>query len=139
PSRREMLTRVANGFGLLALGSLLAEESLGSPAADALALRPPHHPARAKRVIFLFMDGGPSQLDLFDPKPRLTRDHGKPLPFEKPKLARTTTENLMASPFRFKKCGRSGTEVSELLPHTGSCIDDLCVIRSMAADNVNHS
>ncbi|MBI1914394.1 MAG: DUF1501 domain-containing protein [Planctomycetes bacterium] len=139
PSRREVLARVANGFGLLALGGLLAEESRGSPAADALALRPPHHPARAKRVIFLFMDGGPSQLDLFDPKPRLVRDHGKPLPFEKPKLARTTTENLMASPFGFKKRGRSGIEVSELLPHLGSCIDDICVVRSLHADNINHS
>ena len=116
PSRREMLARVANGFGLLALGGLLAEEAAatpvahapGPPGADALALRPPHHPARAKRVIFLFMDGGPSQLDLFDPKPRLTRDHGKPLPFEKPKLARTTTENLMASPFRFKNVNARG-------------------------------
>src|SRR5262245_22086081 len=129
-SRREVLAQVANGFGLLALGSLLAEEARGNPA-DALSVRPPHHPARAKRVIFLFMQGGPSQLDLFDPKPRLTRDHGKPLPFEKPKLARTTTENLMASPFGFKKCGQSGVEVSELLPHLGSCIDDICVIRSL--------
>src|SRR5262245_30382131 len=145
-NRREVLARVANGFGLLALGGLLAEEAAatpvahapGSPGADALALQAPHHPARAKRVIFLFMDGGPSQLDLFDPKPRLTRDHGKPLPFEKPKLARTTTENLMAPPFQFKKCGRSGIEVSELLPHLGSCIDDICVIRSLYADNINH-
>ncbi len=134
-NRRQVLARVANGFGLLALGGLLAEESRG---ADALTLQRPHHRPRAKRVIFLFMDGGPSHLDLFDPKPRLARDHGKPLPFEKPKLARTTTENLMASPFRFKKCGRSGVEVSELLPHTGSCIDDVCVVRSLCADNVNH-
>jgi hypothetical protein len=85
------------------------------------------------------MGGGPSQIDLFDPKPRLAADHGKPLPFEKPKLARTTTENLMASPFRFRKCGRSGVEVSELLPHLGACIDDVCVIRSLAADNINHA
>jgi hypothetical protein len=138
-SRRQLLAQMANGFGLLALHGLLAEESRASvPAADALAVKPPHHPARAKRVIFLFMDGGPSQLDLFDPKPRLVRDHGKPLPFEKPKLARTTTENLMASPFKFKKCGQSGIEVTELLPQIGSCIDDICVIRSLAADNINH-
>jgi hypothetical protein len=135
-----MLARVANGFGLLALSGLLAEEARGAaPAAvDALAVKPPHHPARAKRVIFLFMEGGPSQLDLFDPKPRLVRDHGKPLPFEKPKLARTTTENLMAPPFPFKKFGRSGIEVSELLPHVGGYIDDICVIRSLLADNINH-
>src|SRR5262249_29243394 len=99
----------------------------------------PHHRARARSVIFLFMNGGPSQIDLFDPKPRLTRDHGKPLPFEKPKLARTTTENLMACPFKFKRSGQSGIEVSEWLPHLASCIDDMCVIRSMAADNVNHA
>jgi hypothetical protein len=135
-----MLARVANGFGLLALSGLLAEEAQGAaPAAvDALAVKPPHHPARAKRVIFLFMEGGPSQLDLFDPKPRLVRDHGKPLPFEKPKLARTTTENLMAPPFPFKRFGQSGIEVSELLPHVGGCIDDICVIRSLLADNINH-
>src|SRR5437763_1096046 len=143
-SRRQVLARVANGFGLLALGGLLAEEARGAvpaggAAPDPLAGKPGHHPARAKRVIFLFMDGGPSQLDLFDPKPRLARDHGKPLPFAKPKLARTTTENLMASPFRFRKCGQSGIEVSELLPHLGSCIDDICVIRSLRADNINHS
>jgi hypothetical protein len=141
-SRRQMLARSASGFGLLALAGLL-EQADAAQAAEASALNPlaeraPHHPARARRIIFLFMGGGPSQLDLFDPKPRLTRDHGKPLPFEKPKLARTTTENLMASPFRFQKCGQSGIEVSELLPHLGGRIDDVCVIRSMWADNINH-
>jgi hypothetical protein len=134
-----MLARVANGFGLLALGGLLAEESRAETASlDPLAVKPPHHSARAKSVILLFMDGGPSQLDLFDPKPRLVSDNGKPLPFEKPKLARTTTENLFAPPFKFKKCGQSGIEVSELLPQLGSCIDDVCVVRSLWADNINH-
>jgi hypothetical protein len=137
-SRRRVLAQFGNGFGLLALGGLLAEARTDAPSLDPLAVRPPHHTPRAKRILFLFMGGGPSQLDLFDPKPRLTADHGKPLPFEKPKLARTTTENLMASPFRFHKCGRSGVEVSELLPHIGSCIDDVCVLRSLWADNVNH-
>src|SRR5262245_3309021 len=137
PSRRDALARLGSGFGLLALGSLLAEEARGG-ASSAPAVKPPHHPARARHVIFLFMDGGPSQLDLLDPKPRLVRDHGKPLPFEKPKLARTTTENLMAPPFRFRKSGRAGIEVSELLPHLGSCIDDICVVRSLHADNINH-
>jgi hypothetical protein len=136
-SRRQVLAQVANGFGLVALSGLLAE-ARGGAAPNPLAVKSPHHTPRAKRIIFLFMGGGPSQLDLFDPKPRLTADHGKPLPFAKPKLARTTTENLMASPFRFKKCGRSGVEVSELLPHIGSCIDDVCVIRSLCADNINH-
>jgi hypothetical protein len=136
-TRRDMLARLGNGFGLLALGGLLQAEARAD-SINPLAVKPPHHPARAKHVIFLFMDGGPSQLDLLDPKPRLVRDHGKPLPFEKPKLARTTTENLMAPPFAFKKCGQSGIEVSELLPHLGACIDDVCVIRSLYADNINH-
>jgi hypothetical protein len=137
-----MLSTVANGFGLLGLAGLVAEASEGSrerkPDGNPLALKPPHHAPKARRVIFLFMNGGPSHVDLLDPKPRLMADHGKPLPFEKPKLARTTTENLMASPYQFARCGASGVEVSELLPELGSCVDDLCVIRSMVADNINH-
>jgi hypothetical protein len=132
-SRRQMLRSVANGFGMLGLAGLFAQTQ------SVAAAPAPNYPARAKRVIFLFMGGGPSHVDLFDPKARLTTDHGKPLPFEKPKLARTTTENLMASPFRFAKHGRSGIPVSELLPHVAACVDDLCVIRSVAADNINHS
>src|SRR5437016_4099671 len=136
-SRRQMLRSVANGFGMLGLASVLAEAR--GDALDPLAAKPAPRAPKARRIIFLFMGGGPSHVDLFDPKPRLTADHGKPLPFEKPKLARTTTENLMASPFRFRKHGRSGIEVSELLPHLGACADDLCVVRSLVADNVNHS
>src|SRR5205823_887477 len=104
-----------------------------------LAGRPPHHPARAKRCIFLYMPGGPSHTDLFDPKPRVARDNGKPLPFEKPKLMRVATGNLLASPWKFEKHGRSGTEVSELLPHLAACVDDLCVVRSLVGDNINHT
>ncbi|MFI5454564.1 MAG: DUF1501 domain-containing protein [Isosphaerales bacterium] len=143
-NRRRMLSTVASGFGLLGLAGLVTEAKAreispeGGPAANPLARKPPHHVPRARRVIFLFMNGGPSHVDLLDPKPRLTTDHGKPLPFEKPKLARTTTENLMASPYRFAPHGRSGIEVSELLPNLASCVDDLCVIRSMVADNINH-
>src|SRR5258708_6839876 len=121
-SRREMLGRFANGFGLLGLASLLAENARAdtagaSPAArqaNPLALRPPHYPAKVKRVIFLFMSGGPSHVDTFDPKPRLQKDNGKPLPFEQPKLVRTRTGNLLASPFKFQKHGKSGIDVSEL-------------------------
>src|SRR5438045_307952 len=99
-SRRELLSRVGSGFGLLALADLLAAESAAPAAvvdraAHPYAVRPPHHPPRAKRVIFLYMPGGPSHVDLFDPKPRLTADNGKPLPFEKPKLERTKTGNLL--------------------------------------------
>src|SRR4051812_48282831 len=141
PSRRDLLATAGTGFGLLALADLLAaqEKEEASRAANPYAVRRPHHDARAKRVIFLYMPGGPSHVDLLDPKPRLLRDNGKPLPFEKPRLERTKTGNLLASPWRFRKHGRSGVEVSELLPQIASCIDDICVIRSMHADNINHS
>lgn len=143
-SRREMLTTVGTGFGLLALADLLAAEEARSAQViprdvNPYVVREPHFEARAKRVIFLYMPGGPSHVDLFDPKPRLAIDNGKPLPFEKPKLERTKTGNLLASPWKFKKHGRSGVEVSELLPHVASCIDDICVVRSMHADNINHT
>src|SRR5262245_12047267 len=101
PSRRDWLSTVANGFGMLGLASLLSDVRVNAAVEDStnpFGPRSLHHAAKAKQVIFLFMGGGPSQVDLFDPKPRLTADHGKPLPFEKPKLARTTTENLMACP-----------------------------------------
>ena len=82
-----------------------------------LAPRPPHFPARAKRVIFLFMHGGPSQVDTFDYKPLLERDHGKPLPFAKPRVVSGKTGNLLRSPFKFQRYGQSGIAVSELFPH----------------------
>lgn len=139
-SRREFLARAGTGFGLLALADLLrADSSEPNRSAQPFAVRPPHFPARAKRVIFLYMPGGPSHVDLFDPKPRLAQDQGKPLPFEKPKLERTKTGNLLASPWNFSRHGKSGIEVSELLPRTAACIDDICVIRSMVADNINHT
>jgi hypothetical protein len=145
-TRRQMLGRFANGFGLIGLAGLLADEARSAPGAPApdgvdnpLALKPPHYPARARRIIFLFMSGGPSHVDTFDPKPRLDRDNGKPLPFAMPKLVRTRTGNLLRSPFKFKKHGASGIEVSELFPQVASCVDDLCVIRSMVADNINHN
>jgi hypothetical protein len=140
-TRRQALKRFANGFGLLGLAALLADEARAAAAADfnPLAVKPPHFEPKAKRVIFLFMSGGPSHVDTFDPKPRLQQDSGKPLPFEMPKLVRTKTGNLLGSPFKFNKHGQSGIEVSELLPHIGSCIDDICVIRSVVADNINHN
>ncbi len=135
PNRRQLLQRVGTGFGSLALAALLAEETrAASPSACPLAPRPPHFPPRARRVIFLFMPGGPSQVDTFDPKPRLTRDHGKP----SPKLYLGQKRNLLASPWKFQKYGESGLEVSDLFPCVGSCIDQLCVLRGMVADDVNH-
>jgi hypothetical protein len=148
-----MLRRFAGGFGLLGLSGLLARDLLAEdpPSSDGRrgagpaggdpppGARPPHFPAKAKRIIFLFMSGGPSHVDTFDPKPRLARDNGKPLPFEMPKLVRTKTGNLLQSPFTFAKHGQSGLDVSELLPEIATCADDLCVIRSMVADNINHN
>ena len=137
-SRRELLQHLACGFGGVALAGLLAEEARGE-AIDPLAPRPPHFPAKAKRVIFLFMHGGVSHVDSFDPKPKLTEMNGKPLPIAKPQFEFGGTGNLLASPWKFKKHGRSGIEVSELFPHIGSVIDDICVIRSMNGGNeVSH-
>ena len=90
-------------------------------------------------MIFLFMAGGPSHVDLFDHKPRLQAENGKPLPFEMPALQRTKTGNLLGSPWKFARHGESGMEISELLPHLSTCADDLCLIRSMVADNINHN
>jgi Protein of unknown function (DUF1501) len=129
-TRRHLLASAGSGFGLLALADLLA---------GAETTRKPHHVPKAKRCIFLFMPGGPSQLDLFDPKPKVLADHGKPLPFDKPRLERTRTGNLFGSPWRFAKHGKCGTDVSELLPHLAKQVDDLCVVRSMVADNINHT
>jgi hypothetical protein len=143
-SRRQTLKSFASGFGMLGLANLFASESraasVGNPqSAIGNSLPLPHSPPRAKRVIFLFMSGGPSHVDLFDPKPALTRDHGKPLPFEMPHLVRTKTGNLLSSPWKFHKHGQCGTEISELLPHTASMADEICLIRSMVADNINHN
>jgi len=135
PNRRQVLQQAGAGFGSLALAALLVDQAPATPLADnPLTTRSPHFKARAKRVIFLFMPGGPSQVDTFDPKPRLTQDHGKP----SPKLYLGQKRNLLASPWKFQKRGESGLEVSELFPHVGSRVDDLCVIRSMVADDVNH-
>src|ERR1700677_4118046 len=143
-SRRQMLRRFASGFGMLGLAGLLAEDLVSSvfadaPASNPLLVKPPQYAAKAKRIIFLFMSGGPSHVDLFDPKPRLAKDNGKPLPFEKPKLERTKTGNLLQSPWSFKQYGQAGTAVCELFPHISTCVDDMCVIRSMVADNINHN
>ncbi len=144
PDRREMLRRFANGFGLVGLAGVLAQDARSAPASapdagNPLAVRPPHYPAKAKRVIFLFMSGGPSHIDLFDPKPAVAKYNGKPLPFEQPKLVRTRTGNLLASPWKFKKHGQCGTEVSELFPHLAGCVDDFALVRSVWADNINHN
>ncbi len=143
-SRRQVLKSFSNGFGMLGLAGLLGQDGFasisgGGSSTNPLALRQPHLTPRAKNVIFLFMSGGPSHVDLFDPKPNLQKNTGEPLPFEKPKLERTKTGNLLGSPWSFQRYGESGIEVSELLPNLATCVDDLCVIRSMVADNINHN
>jgi hypothetical protein len=141
-TRREALCRAGTGFGALALGSLFAEAGLLASSANAaesltpLAPRAPQFAPKAKRVIHLFMNGGPSHVDTFDPKPALTRQAGKPLPSLLPTERKTGA--AFASPFKFRKYGQSGIEVSDLFARTAECIDDICVIRSMHADVPNH-
>lgn len=134
-TRRHLLRRSACGFGLIGLAGLLA----ASDAANPLAPKASHFPAKAKRVIFLFMHGGPSHLDTFDPKPRLIQDHGKPLPFKRPlTFAEGSTGNLLKSPWQFKQHGQSGIPISELFPHVARHADELCILRSMVGDSVAH-
>ncbi len=135
--RRHALFTFANGFGLIGLANVLAAAE--DRTADPLAVRKPHFAPKARRLIFLFMSGGPSHVDLFDPKPKLKDFAGKPLPFEQPKLVRTRTVNCLPSPFKFAKHGQAGIEVSELFPHLAKQADKLCVLRGMVADNINHN
>jgi hypothetical protein len=140
-SRRAALRAAGCGFGFLGLAGLMAEASpLMAAAPDSpTAPRPPHFAPRAKRVIFLFMHGGPSSVDTFDPKERLTRDDGKPLPIKRPlAFAGGNAGPLMKSPWEFKQHGQSGIPISTLFPNVASCADDLCVIRSMVGEGVDH-
>src|SRR5262249_34455025 len=134
-SRRQLLRRAAVGFGHLALTALLAEDAAAASAVDPLAPKAPHFPARAKRVIFLFMKGGPSHVDTFDYKPLLQRDHGKPLPFAKPRVQFAPTGNLLRSPWKFRQHRDGGVAVSELFPHVAECVDDLCFLHSLHGTN----
>ena len=132
-SRRDLLRVSSAGFGQLALAGLL-----GATGDNPLAPRAPHFTPRAKRVIFLFMHGGPSQVDTFDYKPLLRRDHGKPLPFAKRKVVSAETFNLLQSPWEFKQYGQSGAWVSDLFPQIAKHVDDLCFIKSMWGSNSRH-
>ncbi len=138
-SRRELLGRCGMGFGMIGLaGVVAAADGPGVGSLDPMAPRLPHFPAKAKQVVHLFMNGGPSHLDTFDPKPMLKKYHGKTLPGPTLRTERKTGAAL-GSPFTFKKYGASGIEVSELFAQTAERhIDDLCVIRSMYADVPNH-
>jgi len=136
-SRRDMLKSAAAGFGYLAAASLLAECAAGE-VVDPLAPKAPHFPARAKRIIFLFMKGGPSHIDTFDYKPLLERDDGKPLPFDKPRVQFAPTNNILKSPWKFSQRGANGLWVSELFPHVAERIDDLCMLHSVYGTNAAH-
>jgi uncharacterized protein DUF1501 len=142
-TRRELLGRMGNGFAALGLTGLMASEGLLAHPAEAatllnpLAPKAPPFPAKARHVIFLFMNGGPSHVDTFDPKPALAKYANKPLPMENLRTERKTG-GALPSPFQFQKHGQSGIEVSEIFPHLATCVDDMAVIRSMYADVPNH-
>jgi hypothetical protein len=138
-TRRGALRAAACGFGMLGLTDLLAAAELASAPADPLAPKAPHFAPKAKRVIFLFMHGGVSHIDSFDPKERLYRDNGKPLPIKRPlAFAESPVGPLLKPLWEYKNYGQSGIPVSALFPHIGSCADDLCVIRSMCGEGVDH-
>ncbi|MFT5468742.1 MAG: hypothetical protein ACI8UO_003854 [Verrucomicrobiales bacterium] len=145
PSRRNFLRTSACGFGSLALNAMLqqnaAASSLGNEGESPLAAKNAHFPARAKRIIFLFMSGGPSQMDLFDYKARLAKGTGEKLPYELPSTEATVgLENtrLLGPISGFKHAGESGLHMSDLLPHTARHADDLCVLRAVHGDSPNH-
>jgi Protein of unknown function (DUF1501) len=146
-TRRQLLKNSAVGFGNLALTAMIgqsgsADEVAGAARSaqhhSALAAKPAHFSARAKRIIFLFMKGGPSHVDTFDPKPMLDRDSGKPLPFALPRVTFAAQGNLLKSPWRFHQHGESGLPVSELFPHVAKQVDNLCILRSLYGTNPAH-
>jgi hypothetical protein len=150
-SRRDFLTSSASGIGMLALASLLKEEGMlaaeAKPAelaaVNPLAPRHPHFPAKAKRCICIYLEGAPSQIDLFDPKPKLNELNGQKLPESMTKSVRFAfiqkeTARLMGSPRKFKKHGQCGMDLSDFLPHLSTCVDDIALLRSMHTDSFNH-
>src|SRR4051794_14713107 len=145
-SRRRFLTSSAGGVGLLALASMLKENGLLAEAPDAanpLAPKPPHFAPKAKACICIYLEGAPSQIDLFDPKPKLVQLHGKPLPESMTRNVRFAfikkeSARLMGSPRRFRKFGKCGMDLSDFVPHLSTCADDICLIRSMHTEAFNH-
>lgn len=142
-SRREMLATAANGFGAVALAALLAEEARADQrrgsSVEPMAPKSPHYRPKATSVIFLFMDGGVSQVDTFDPKPQLAKENGEP--FKGP-IQATQFNNVgkvLKSPWEFKRYGKSGIEVSDLFPNVATCVDDMTIIRSMYSEHPEHT
>src|SRR5579863_992518 len=145
-SRRQALQQAAVGFGAMALNSMLqgdrlmAADSAGAKErAYDLLPKAPMFPARAKRVIFIYIGGGPSTIDMFDPKPALLKYDGKPAPFEIKGRALNGSQQIMASPWKFKQCGQSGRQVSDLLPYFQKVVDKVTFVRSMTTDRIDHS
>lgn len=138
-SRREVLQRTGAGLGMLCLRGLLSDEqaTAATRSGNPLAVRTPHFAPRARQVIHIYLNGGPSQVDTFDPKPLLKRYAGEPLPQERLSTERPTG-GALPSPFRFRRYGQSGLEISEIFHRTAAHADDLCVIRSMFANTPNH-
>ena len=137
PTRREMLIRSANGFGAAALAALLASE--GKAESDPFAPKKPHYPAKARSVIFLYMDGGPSQVDTFDPKPMLAKYDGRPFPAKVEPTQFNNVGATLASPWKFQQYGQSGLPVSDLFPHLAKHVDQLAVVRSMVSNFSEHT
>ena len=136
PTRREMLRSASTGFGMLATTALLAEDTRS---AEPSGPRRPHYGAKVKNVIFCYMSGGMSHVDTFDPKPRLAKEAGDPMPFETERTMFNQDGNIFPSPWAFRRRGRSGIPVSDLFPHVGGMADELCVIRSMTAKFMEHA
>src|SRR5881394_2618368 len=138
-SRRDFLRLAGSGFGALALAALSDADGRAEPAKPQASGT--HFAPKADRVLFLFMEGGPSHVDLFDPKPELTKRHGQPLPASFGRVITpmgTGGNNLLASKRKFKKHGKSGLDVSDWLPHMATCADDLALLRACWADGLNH-
>ncbi|MEX2670487.1 MAG: DUF1501 domain-containing protein [Phycisphaeraceae bacterium] len=139
-TRRQMLQRTTQGFGAVALAALMQDPAFGaSPGESHLAPRRPHHAPKVRNVIFLYMDGGVSQVDSFDPKPRLQAEDGKPFGERIEPTQFNNIGNTMGSRWKFRRYGQSGTPVSDLFPHMGECVDDLAVIRSMTSSFSEHT
>ncbi len=137
-SRRRALKSTAIGFGHLAFSAMLSQEGRAATSKTTTGSPLPHFPARAKRIVFLFMKGGPSHVDTFDPKPLLDRDHLKPPPFDLPAVTFAKQGNLLKSPWKFRQYGQSGLPVSDLFPQVARHVDDLCILRSVHGTNPAH-
>lgn len=139
-TRRNFLWQAGGGFASLALIDLLVRDEARAESVNPLAAKPPHFTAKAKHAVFLFMNGAPSHIDTFDPKPALTKFNGTPYKGDLTVGSNNRAiGNLMQSPFEFRKCGQSGIEISSLFPNTAKFADDLCVIRSMYTDTAAHA